>query len=297
MGRLLPSLGAFALLLAPTVAFADGTADARALYDQGAAALDAGDYARAASLLGDADALSPNPMVLGLAIRASQRASDAVLAEDLALRADARGSRGDLAILASQTHDRFRSQVGRVRIVCESATSCVARIGSTRWVGGELHAVAPGIVDVVFDGSAFHVRIEVGAGSVADLVQPHPPAIATPPDAAAPKPVLLTIPEDRSAKAESRGLPSWVFWTGLAVTAGLGAGTGASGLNTHSLHESFVASPSIASQQSGESAELRTNVLLGSTVAVALVTGAIGIFYTRWRTVPAGPLVSGRVSW
>src|SRR5580692_9436948 len=51
-------------------AVADGKADARALYDQGAAAFDAGDYPRAASLLADADAMAPNATVLKLALGA-----------------------------------------------------------------------------------------------------------------------------------------------------------------------------------------------------------------------------------
>jgi hypothetical protein len=36
--------------------------------------------------------------------------------------------------------------------------------------------------------------------------------------------------------------------------------------------------------QEGKSAELRTNVLLGAAAGALVITGVIGIFFTRWST-------------
>lgn len=230
-------------------------------------------------------------MVLGLAIGASLEAGDAVLGEDLALRADARGATGDVSDAASRAQARFQAKVGRVRIVCAEGDACVARLGSMRWKGGELHAVAPGIVDVVFDGETSHVRIVAGAGKVVDLVQPAP---APPPPrlalAASPLPappgVATSMDETVRHEGAGRGLsPAW-FWIGVGVTASVGIVAGASGANTSSLHGAFLAKPTEATQSAGESAQLRTNVVLGVLIASAVATATLGVFFTRWRAAP-----------
>jgi hypothetical protein len=297
------ALRAFALLVCVSVAGlvearparADGKADARALYDQGAAAFNAGDYPRAASLLADADALAPNPMVLELALGASLRADDAVLGEDLALRLDARRGSAAATELSTRVHDRFRSRVGRVRIVCRENRPCAAHLGSMRWLGGELHAVAPGIVDVVFDESASHVRIDVRAGSVADLLEPLRPA----PDAV-PPPVQDTPKhagslgetavspggQPRTGGLPGRVVPVVAFWVGAALTASLTAATIGSGIDTQARRDDFLASRTLANQSAGESAVTRTNVLLASTLIAAGATAVLGVLFTRWRSSP-----------
>jgi hypothetical protein len=269
---------------------ADETASARALYDQGSAAYNSGDFARAAALLGDADAAAPNAMVLGLAIGAAIEAGDAVLGEDLALRADARGASGDLRDTVDRAHQRFQARVGRVRIVCARGSECAAHLGSMRWLGGELHAVAPGIVDVVFEGGASHVRISVGAGQVSDLVEPPPPI----------GPSLVPSSAAVAAEAprhEARGVsPVW-FWGGVVVSAGLAVGAGISGANTHALHDDFLVAPSQATASAGQSAENRTNVLVGTAIAGAVATTVLGIWFTRWHKAPASSTVlSGRIA-
>jgi hypothetical protein len=288
-----PWLGpAVAVLLASLSARADGTADARALYYQGAAAFDAGDFARAAALFADADALSPNPTVLQLALGASLKAGDAVLGEDLALRADARGATDRLAEMAGQAHARFETKVGRVRIVCIRSTPCVAHIGSMQWAGGETHAVAPGIVDVSFDGAASHVRVEVAAGRVTDLVQPR---------AAAPSPLTDKAPErDATPRTDQPGgLPPAVFWGGVVLTAGLGAATTVSGLDAQARRNDFLAARTPDNQSAGQAAEVRTNVLLAGAIVCAVATATVGLFFTRWRSPPGStaPVSPGRIEW
>jgi hypothetical protein len=289
-------LGASSLLVS-TSASADETANARALYDQGSAAYNSGDFARAAALLAEADSAAPNPMVLGLAIGASVEAGDAVLGEDLALRADARGGAADLSAAATRAHALFQARVARVRIVCAAGRAeraerdCVASLGPMRWKGGELHAAAPGIVDVVFDGGASHVRIAVAAGKVADLVQPPPSVAPLAPALLAHSPLVKETPRPSGIS------PAW-FWGGLAVTAGLAIGAGVSGANTHSLHDDFLASPSQNLESEGESAQRRTNILIGAAVVSAAATATVGLLLTRWRAAPVSvATLSGPFLW
>jgi hypothetical protein len=281
-------------LVASATARADDTANARGLYDQGSAAYNAGDFPRAAALLADADAIAPNPIVLGLALSAALGASDAVLGEELALRADARSATGKLAEDAARAHSRFQAKVGRVRIVCARGLPCTARLGSMRWTDGELHAVAPGIVDVVFDGASSHVRITVAAGKVVDLLQPVVDVPAVPIAPAAPEPMRDTPEKQHGGGGLS---PGW-FWGGVALTAGLAVGTGVSGANVVTLHQDFVANKNADSASDGLAAQTRTNVLIGATVVSAVATTAVGIFLTRWHVAPTyAAALSGHYVW
>jgi hypothetical protein len=282
-----------AALLLSAAAAADETANARALYDQGSAAYNAGDFARAAALLADADAAQPNPLVLGLAIGASLEADDAVLGEDLALRADARGATGKLADLVVKAHGKFQAKVGRVRIVCREGHACVAHLGSMHWGGGELHAVAPGILDMVFDGSPAHVRIMVNAGKVADLLQPVP-ARALPPPEATTEPAPPPEEPKTEPPPSGGGLSPAVFWTGFAITAGLGIATGIAGGITASDHSTFEMTPSQANANAGTSAQTATNGLLVATAVSAAITLTIGVFFTHWHDPkPKPPALAG----
>jgi hypothetical protein len=254
---------------------ADDTIEARDLYAQGASAYDGGDYARASNLLAKADALAPNATTLELALNAVLRTEDAVLGEDLALRADARGGSSELADFARRAHARFQPNVGRVRVVCAGEHKCTAKVGSATWFGGEIHAVTPGLVDASFDDRSAQAR--VSAGAQVDLVEPARVVIAPPPPT--PPPVLRAIPEE---KPRARGITPAVFWTGFALTAIAGGATIASGLDTRSIHDGFEASPSLDAQSRGKDAELRTNVLLGSTIGLGVATLAIA-FFTQWH--------------
>ncbi len=268
-------IGIAAVFLLARSAFADGEVnEARDLYAQGAAAYDAGDYARAASLLAKADALGPNATTLELALNAVLRTDDAVLGEELALRVDVRGGSSELADFARRAHGRFQPNVGRVRVVCAGDHKCTAKVGANTWSGGEIHAVTPGAVDATFDERSAQARVAPGAQ--VDLVEPSRVVIAPP---TPPPSVLGVVPEE---KPRSRGVTPAVFWTGFALTAIAGGVTIASGVDTASIHGAFVTSPSVDTQSRGRDAELRTNVLLGSTLGLGVATLAIA-FFTQWH--------------
>ena len=54
------------------------------------------------------------------------------------------------------------------------------------------------------------------------------------------------------------------------------------GIDTLNQHSEFQAAQDPLLRDRGESAQLRTNVLLASTLGCALITAGIGIFLVRW---------------
>jgi hypothetical protein len=73
------------------------------------------------------------------------------------------------------------------------------------------------------------------------------------------------------------------------ATGGLTAGTIASGVDTLGLNDDYLAGDD-AAKEPGQSAQLRTNVLLGVTLAAATATTIFAIF-TDWggAAVAVGP--------
>lgn len=267
-----------AIFFVAASAHADPVADARDLYDRGAHAYDTGDYAVAAGLLARADALAPNETALKLAIGSALRTEQAVLGEELALRADVRGGSSELADVARQAHDRFQPKVARVRVVCAGESKCVAHVNGAEWRGGEVHATTAGRLDATFDDHP--VRVEGIAGAQIDLAEPLPPPLVS----TTPLVQSLVVAPRVEQPHHGSGLSPAAFWIGTALTLVAGGFTIASGIDTADIHRGFVAAPSIDGQLRGESAQLRTNVLAGSTIAVGVASLVIGLFFTRWRT-------------
>jgi hypothetical protein len=100
-------------------------------------------------------------------------------------------------------------------------------------------------------------------------------------------------PEPPPAKAKSGLSPTW-FYAATGVTAVLAGATVWSGFDAVSRHDEFVSSgcapgATVAKPadchtraDEGASATLRTNVLLGTTIALAAVTATMGVFFVRW---------------
>jgi hypothetical protein len=103
-----------------------------------------------------------------------------------------------------------------------------------------------------------------------------------------------------------RGIsPVW-FYVGLGATGIAGAATIVSGIDTANQHSHFtnqcssgnVALDCDTLRSNGQSAQTRTNVLLGVTAGLAAVT-AVTVFFVRWHDTrvgvsPAGVTAIGR---
>lgn len=262
------SVASAALAGALLVARSAAADDAKTLYDRAAAAYDAHDFASAASLFARADALAPDPTVLRLALAAAIQADDAVLGENLVLRAYGRAGTPELVAVEDEARRRFEPRVARVRVVCASDDpKCVARVGAVTLGGGDEHAFAPGSVEIDF-GHRGKLRLGAVAGARLDAVQPA---------------ALAPVPARAGAeRPEPSGLsPAW-FVVGMVATAALGGVTIASGVDTASRHDAFVANPNANLQAAGEDAQLRTNILLGGTIGLAAITVLVGVLATRW---------------
>jgi hypothetical protein len=290
--------GALALLALGTItasARAQGStpAEARAAYDDAARAYDARDFAHAAKGFAHADALVPNTLVLELALAAATQADDPALAMNIALRAEARGAEGKLQMLAQEARARFEARVGLVRVVCLDGHSCSARIGDQVASGGALIAALPGEVDAWFgEGAAARVvRVRVSRGETGDAAEPRG-AIAeaagshaeTAESAEGATPIAAPRLATHDVTAtEPAGLPPAVFWSGVGLSAALGASAIASALDAQSQRHAFLANRTLDTRDTGQGAVLRTNVLVGGTIVSVVATGIIGLFLTRWH--------------
>jgi hypothetical protein len=261
------------------------------------------EFAAAANEFARADELAPHPVALESALTAALRAGDVVLGLTLVDRA-ARDPEANALPIVSATRTQFRGRAGRITVVCPPGCRAALdgvpldlapRDGETAtrsvWVLVGDHTVELREGSVVTSRT---VRVEPGTGV---RVAPRP--------AAAPPPVVPHRADQPGGDAAHAGLsPAW-FFVGLGATAVAGSFMIASALDTRSKHEQFVSAPSTDLKEAGESAEVRTNILIGLTGALGLTTAIIGLFGVSWRarvpdnsspslaTVVAGPMPGG----
>lgn len=261
----------------------ESSARARAAYDAGASAYNADDFGLAAKQFARADELVPNPAVLKLALAAAVRAEDAVLSMNLVLRAERRAWTDEALLeLVRVTRNRFESQVGFIEVRCESARACQARLAEQRLEPGLPLAAAPGKVELRFgEGqSESRVSVDVVAARTLEVLEPTP--ASTPEPAKHVTRVAQRLPVSM-AESQSFGFARGVFWGGVALSGALTALTVASGVDAAHAHDRFLANRNEDTRNHGQAAVERTNVLLGATLGVAALTGAVGLFFTHWR--------------
>ncbi|HSO37398.1 MAG TPA: hypothetical protein VLT33_32960 [Labilithrix sp.] len=263
---------------------------ARAAYDRGVRAHAAHDHVTAARAFAEADALAPQPASLEAALESAMRADDALLGAELVDRADGRPGDPGVARSLAAARKRFAGRTGKVKVDCRGETRCVAAVDGAAadarraiYVIAGPHAVVlqrgeeriEELVEVKADGT-----VVVGGAASAPSTAPSASPTSTTPRAPA--------DEDR------RLAPIW-FFVGIGVTAAFGGVTVLSGLDAANKHDRFDRDgcgtrgsgplPADCDQRGhdGESAQLRTNVLLGATALVAVATVGVGVFAVRWK--------------
>lgn len=85
------------------------------------------------------------------------------------------------------------------------------------------------------------------------------------------------------ADGNSHGLPPWVLLIGGGLTAVSLGVTIWSGLDTNGARSDFDASPTQTKLDDGRGKETRTNVLIGVTAGVAVLTGVTAAFLVDWK--------------
>ena len=275
----------FALLATTTCAAAarhagaDTAAEerARAAYDRGSAAYVRADYALAAKEFARADDALPNAVALRAALDATLRADEPVLGMELLDRAATRPHDDALSAVASTARVRFAHRTGRVHVAC-GPTACRAAIDGVAFDPALSPYVLVGPHHVTVDhGGALDERVlDVAADAVVEVTPARPD-------------LPLPAPAPPRAAPDGRLSPTW-FWIGVGATTALAGLTVASALDTASKHERFgtlgcarVDGDGCASLgESGSSAQRRTNVLIGASALLGVVTATTGLLFVRW---------------
>ncbi len=288
---------------------------AAAAFDDGSRAYKAGQFELAASFFEAADAAVPSARALRMAIRARDEAGQPARASTLAELALAR-YRDDAttASFAHKTVTAHKATLHRLTIQCTSP--CVLALGA-RSVPGQAAKrrviwVSPGDTSIgasfADGGGADQQVITARAGGANTLtflprVGTEPPPPPKPPTQPSPSPTepQSPAPSQPAARPPPRGDvgedsdgPSFiehpaVFVVSLLATAGVGGVLIWSGIDTlanpgvDTVREVCAGQgPACPEYQQGLDSQLRTNILIGATAGLGLLTGILGIFVTDW---------------
>jgi hypothetical protein len=274
-------------LVAQTSAACPNEKRASGVYDEGATALAEGRYNDAARLFAKADELCPHEVALGEAFRAVEAADNPIFCMELVDRAEQRDA---LPLRRAELKQTCETQVGQIVVRCPGSTCRAsidgqpAQLHAPVWVLNGKH-----VVDLAVDGApVVPYQVEVRPGKQVII----PPEDGRPSPAPKPEPVEPAV---RPAPGEDpSGLHPAFFVVGLGVTAVSGAVLVWSGVDTLGRNDDFKAAPSEALQQDGLDAQLRTNVLIGVTAGLGVLTAAFALF-TDWGGDEDVPAVTIRV--
>lgn len=243
---------------------------AAAAYARATEANERGDFLVAARELALADELMPNAVTLKAALEAALDADAPTLGMDLVVRTEKRKESGELGDLAAKVRQRFSGRVGRVQVVCPVEKNCSANIDGENVPLQKEHFVLVGKHVAIVSTKNNSVRRDLD-------VPPMGLVIVTGPD--------QVLPETSAKETKSGLSPAW-FVAGLVTTVGAGVGMAISGADTKEKHDAFLASrcaeasaPAICTNlaSEGQSAQNRTNVLVGATAALGLTTIVLGV--------------------
>lgn len=265
-------------------------------FDQGRKHYKDGELVEAAEQFEAADQLAPSPTALLLALRARKEAGQMDRAATLSrLALDRHSDDEKLKKLAEDTLTATRGQFFELTVNCSEA--CTLVIG-TRLVHG---AATTKRVLYLQDGKqavragwgnerVATQEVQAVAGSSGELnfkAPPIPKAVTTPPPVDQP----AANPKDEgTVKIEpSGGWSPAVFWVGAALTVVGGGVTAWSGIDTQNnpgrskvKEECAGLGTDCELYQDGLDKQKRTNILVGATAGVGVLTILIGAFLTDW---------------
>lgn len=274
------SLGLGLGLTAP--ARADISAAARAFSDAQAAQLE-GNYERAAQSYELAFHIAPSKEALRSAVRARQLANQLPRAAMLAqLLLDQYGDDDASARLAAEVLTEARTKLGRIAVSCRQPCSLVlsGRAISLNPAPNHVVFATPGrhALEITFDGDRAVTR-ELTLRSGDELALPIEPPPVKPAAPSAPTPAPAPAPVVHRDGHELS--PYWAIG-GAAATLVLAGVTTWSGIDTNRAHDAYVKAPTDQGWNDGQSKQLRTNLLLGTTIATGVATALVAVLWTRW---------------
>lgn len=270
-------------------------------FDRGRRAYLAKEFEQAAGHFENAFRDAPSKETLRLAIRARRDANQPARAATLAAIAREKyASDAPTVDLADETLEATAPLVTEYLVECSDPCAVAADGRVVSYSDATRHRVFldPGARDVGVSfpqgGSSSKAVAGERGGSVSlSFERPAPPP-AEPPPAQAPPAAAVTAPAPPGAARSERPFGPAVFWFGAVLSVAGGAATVASGLHMMKDPGPDAVRRECVGQglecplyQRGRQAQLRTNVLLGSSIGVAALTGIIGLFLTEWSSSPA----------
>jgi hypothetical protein len=276
-------LASRAALAAPPV---EGDRTAARHFADGQKAFAAGDYPHAGDEFEAAYRDRPHHAPLWNAARSWQRAGEEVRAANLFARylREAPADAPD----RDQASASLRALTARLGRIEPHAAGVDALRLDGKIVDAPVVYVAPGEHVAEGDDGGARVRkvVTVRAGEqVSVTVAPEPKA----------RPVLGPPRGEVPVEAPRRPLPPFVPVIGGVLTAVAGGFTIASGLDTVSKRDAFLGDKTQDRLDAAFSSQSRTNVLLGTTIGLGVVTGVVAVLFTDWSG-PAAPSKEARVS-
>ena len=277
-------------------------ARARDAYDRATRAYDKGDYVTAAREYADADLIAPTNASLEAALEAAIRADDPAEGQELVERAQTRTLDKSTTATVSSARARFANRATRITTDCAAATSCILSVDGVAKDPTRVLFVAHGPHTFVLqrDDERFERLVDVRGEALAFSPKPND---ATSSSAAETSPATGTTgpsnpptpaKDDSKTKPADNRLSPIVFYGAAGLTVVAAGLTAASAFDTQSRHDKFhtLGCDSGAGQinvncgaisSDGKSAELRTNIGLGVTGALALTSAALAIFFVHWQ--------------
>ena len=196
-------------------------------------------------------------------------------------------------------HDTLAAEAPHLHKVTLSCTPACGVVADSRTVSLDdtsklVFYLSPGSHDVVVswgEDKTKAIKVEAKAGGQDDLSFEVPKEAAPP---APPPPVVVAPPpppREAPPPVHEKPLGPAVFLVGAGLTVAAGALTIVSGIDTLNNPGQDAVRRDCAGQgdscpeyQQGRNSQLRTNILIGVTAGLGVVTGVIGIFFTKWSS-------------
>ncbi len=265
----------------PEDAAVPSTAAAAEAYDRGSAFYLNGDFVRAAQWFETAYRLAPAAPALIQALRAQVRTGHVIRAANLALRL--RGLHGDDADARTLAEEVIRdNESDFVRLELRGCEGCQLEIEGRVWSYSAAFLTPHTDHDVLVTQGERREHHTV-RGLPGQHVELGPPRAGEGPSDGASEGTTASPRAPSSA-----GLSPWFFAVGLGLTAVSGGLLIWSGVDTLDGVDAFDAMPTPEGFEEGQAKELRTNVLVGITAGLAVVTLLFAAL-TDWDGEPARP--------
>lgn len=268
-------------------------------FDRGRRAYLAKEYEQAAGHFENAFRDAPSKETLRLAIRARRDAKQPARAATLAAVAQEKyGTDANTAALAKEVLAETSKDLAEYLIECKEPCTIAADGRVVSQADATHHRVFldPGGHDLGVSfpqGGSTSKHVEGKRGQSEKLSFDPPPQPTSTPHPTTTSTATTTAPTTTTPPppASDKPLGPAVFIVGAGVTILVGAATIVSGIDTQNNPGPDAVRRECAGQgescplyQDGQDSEMRTNILLGSTIGLAVLTGVIGAFFTQWSS-------------